>query len=201
VETAVRKIFNRLDVDGDGIYVYINIYVYIYIFIYMYICIYIYIFLYVIYVYIYIFMYTYTFIYIYIYIYMYTYIYIYIGSISWWEWKAVILSSFLFKNLEPFIDPMDGLVIICQAALDALDAQRKTGLNEYNYPALWCLPYIEPSTLSLRATPVALNSGNFLARLPLNIRSIVSCSEAADNRSDWISIIYFGRISLNIQCP
>jgi Ca2+-binding EF-hand superfamily protein len=34
------------------------------------------------------------------------------GSISWWEWRAVISNSLLDKNQELLIDPMDSLVIL-----------------------------------------------------------------------------------------
>jgi hypothetical protein len=45
------------------------------------------------------------------------------------------------------------------------------------------------------------STGKLLAHLPLNIRSVVSRSEAAENKSDWMTKTFFGRISLNTQCP
>jgi hypothetical protein len=36
---------------------------------------------------------------------------------------------------------------------------------------------------------------------PLNIHSVVSRSEAAENCSDWISKTYFELVSFNTQCP
>jgi hypothetical protein len=35
----------------------------------------------------------------------------------------------------------------------------------------------------------------------INICSVVSRSEVAENKSDWMTKTFFGRISLNTQCP
>jgi hypothetical protein len=43
--------------------------------------------------------------------------------------------------------------------------------------------------------------GNLLAHLPLNIRSIASRSEAAENERDLMTKSFFEPVSLNMQCP
>jgi hypothetical protein len=56
-------------------------------------------------------------------------------------------------------------------------------------------------TIRTRHDVYDFRPGNLLAHLPLNILSVVSRNEAAENRSDWISKTFFERISLNMQCP
>ena len=43
--------------------------------------------------------------------------------------------------------------------------------------------------------------GSLLAHLPRNFRDEYNRSLAANNRTDWMRVIFLDRISLNTQCP
>ena len=110
-EQVVRRIFNRLDVDGDG-------------------------------------------------------------AISWWEWQASLSGALLGRNpCEKFIDPMDGLAVIAQAAVDALMARRQLKTDcESVLPACWDTEYIDASG-SARLPMVEAVAGS-VTRLQSEIASI-----------------------------
>lgn len=84
------------------------------------------------------------------------------------------------------MDPMDGLVVICQAALDALEVQSQRGVNS-EYPALWDLPYIDLSTLPTGSTGLLNSGGRSVTRLHDQIQNLrldddqLPTSESRDN--------------------
>jgi hypothetical protein len=48
------------------------------------------------------------------------------GSVSWWEWKAVLSAALCGRNqAEKYLNPMDAVVLGLQAAADALHMRRK----------------------------------------------------------------------------
>ena len=71
------------------------------------------------------------------------------GMISWWEWQASLSGALLGRHpSEKYIDPVDGLAVIAQAAEDALSARANTSTlsgPESGFPDVWDIPYIDPS--------------------------------------------------------
>ena len=97
------------------------------------------------------------------------------GLISWWEWQAVLLGTLTGRNLdEKYVDPLDALAVITQAAGDALKASKAyklligdscsccgsegngvgkgvlvgVGVDDDCIPRLHQLPFIDPAGLS-----------------------------------------------------
>ena len=100
------------------------------------------------------------------------------GRISWWEWQASLSGALLGRHpTEKFIDPMDGLAVIAQAAELALNAQAQmssvapvTVVGSAVLPDLWCMPYIDPSDAS--RAPVSVAGGRSVNRFQDEVRSL-----------------------------
>ena len=96
------------------------------------------------------------------------------GMISWWEWQASLSGALLGRHPnEKFIDPLDGLAVISQAADDALvfKAQqmgmRGPGLG---LPDLWDIPYINPSDTA--RMPLTISNAGSVTRLQQEVSSL-----------------------------
>ena len=94
------------------------------------------------------------------------------GMISWWEWQASLSGALLGKNpCEKFIDPMDGLAVISQAAEDALTARTQLKSDSDSvFPAFWDTEYIHAAG-SARLPMVESVAGS-VTRLQTKIASI-----------------------------
>ena len=101
------------------------------------------------------------------------------GQISWWEWQASLSGALLGRHpTEKFIDPMDGLAVIAQAAELALKAQAQissvicggSGVGSGGLPDLWDIPYIDPSDAS--RAPVSVAGGRSVNRFQDEVRSL-----------------------------
>ena len=116
------------------------------------------------------------------------------GKISWWEWQASLSGALLGRHpTEKFIDPMDGLAVIAQAAELALKAQAQisslaplSGGGSAVLPDLWCIPYIDPSDAS--RAPVSVAGGRSVNRFQDEVRSLRLSSDLSapfgDNRDN-----------------
>ena len=107
--------------------------------------------------------------------------------ISWWEWQASLLGALLGKNpCEKFIDPMDGLAVIAQAAEYALRARTQLKTDcESVYPAFWDTEYIDASG-SARLPMVESVAGS-VTRLQSEIASMKSCLEITSWSKDVLA--------------
>ena len=94
------------------------------------------------------------------------------GMISWWEWQASLSGALLGKNpCEKFIDPMDGLAVISQAAEDALTARTQLKNDcDTVFPAFWDTEYIDAAGSA--RLPMVESVASSVTRLQTEIASI-----------------------------
>jgi hypothetical protein len=96
------------------------------------------------------------------------------GMISWWEWQASLSGALLGRHpSEKYIDPVDGLAVIAQAAEDALSAKvNTTSLSdpESGLPDLWDTPYIDPSGVA--KVPMSLWDSGSNTRISQDVSSL-----------------------------
>ena len=96
------------------------------------------------------------------------------GMISWWEWQASLSGALLGRHPnEKFIDPLDGLAVIAQAADDALSFKtQQTGMRGqgFSLPDLWDIPYIDPGDTA--RIPLTVSNAGSVTRLQQKVSSL-----------------------------